>query len=530
MTDLKITVKPEKIRLVNLLEEVGKGTYKVPIFQRDFIWKKSQMIQLFDSILKGYPIGSLLFWKPEVQFQTKINIGPYEIQSAQKIQTYNYILDGSQRITTLYSVLTNPNNYNKTENKDFTIYFDLDKEEFLPLKGKGNPKYIIALYKVIDTFEFIDFLRDLEKEVKNKIQLAKYIKNAKNINKILVDYEIPYVEINGGDIKSAVDIFSRINSTGVEISKDYMLSALSYNEKTNFQLSDQITEFINKLEQFNFDSIKRDIIMDCIETSTGNIYFDVDMEDLTGIDKNLEEITKAAFVHIEKAVWFLYNHLNVIENRLLPYPSQLIFLSEFFRCNPNPDKSHLKKLERWFWFTSYSNYFTMYSLSQQRSAYFEMRSFAENQSNSDLDGIYRLPNISFSTARFPDKLNNRSVRTKTLQLFFLKNILSGNKLEKRDTIKEFFLHNKKERSPAQMILRLSSEFETKKELKELDLFLKSLAPDEMEKYFLTPEMIELYFKKRIDELLVIRDLFIKEKEKSFVESLGIAYSENDGNE
>ncbi|HZH38994.1 MAG TPA: DUF262 domain-containing protein, partial [Bacillales bacterium] len=75
----KISVKPDTIYLGELLDDIAAGKYKIPVFQRDFVWKQSQMIDLFDSILKGYPIGSLLFWKIK-GYKTKDEIGPYIIK------------------------------------------------------------------------------------------------------------------------------------------------------------------------------------------------------------------------------------------------------------------------------------------------------------------------------------------------------------------------------------------------------------------------------------------------------------------
>jgi uncharacterized protein with ParB-like and HNH nuclease domain len=119
-----ISVKPDKIRLPNLLEEIEKGEICVPIFQRDFVWKTNQMINLFDSISKGYPIGSLLFWSPEKKYRTMSTMAIYELNSATK---NIYVLDGSQRITTIFGVLSNPLKYNKSERdlKDYLLYYNL---------------------------------------------------------------------------------------------------------------------------------------------------------------------------------------------------------------------------------------------------------------------------------------------------------------------------------------------------------------------------------------------------------------------
>ncbi len=64
-----ITVRPDKSRLINILEDINKGRIKIPVFQRDYVWEEKQILELFDSMEKGYPIGSLLFWKPENEYQ-----------------------------------------------------------------------------------------------------------------------------------------------------------------------------------------------------------------------------------------------------------------------------------------------------------------------------------------------------------------------------------------------------------------------------------------------------------------------------
>ena len=58
--------------------------------------------------------------------------------------------------------------------------------------------------------------------------------------------------------------------------------------------------------------------------------------------------------------------------KFLPYGTQLIFLMEFFNHYPNPKKDQKESLEIWFWKTTYSNYFTICSLTDQRKAYEEV--------------------------------------------------------------------------------------------------------------------------------------------------------------
>ncbi|MBD1857079.1 MULTISPECIES: DUF262 domain-containing protein [Leptolyngbya] len=523
----KINVKPDTIFLEDLLSDVADGKYKIPIFQRDFVWKPSQMLELFDSILKGYPIGSLLFWKTK-GYKTKQEVGPYIIEE-DETDDVKYVLDGFQRISTLFGALTNPKDHKQHNNsnyKDFLIYFNIKENNFSLLKNTKEKSVLsIPLYEIYGNRELFNLLRELDKEEFTESEKNEYIENARNLHNILHKYKLPFVEIKGGDIKSAVEIFSRINSTGTEISEDFMLSALSYNDKTGFLLSDSITEFLNDLNTYNFEDLKRDTILNCISNSKGKIYFDVKIEELRSqnLIEDLENFAKKAYAHIRKAVAFLYKRLHVVHVRLLPYPTQLIFISEYFRLNSTPSLEQYKSLEDWFWITTYSNYFTLYSLSQQRVAYQEFCRFAEGEHP---DGVYKLNNdIRFSTAKYPDKLNFTGVRPKALQLFYLNSLLRENETQDKEGVKEFFISasSKKDRTPANIVLRLSSEFEEDKRKKSLDYFIRNSSPEVLEQHFITQEMLEMY-ENSIDEFIVKREDYLKGKEKEFVENLGIKYT------
>ncbi|MEH1935731.1 MAG: DUF262 domain-containing protein [Nostoc sp.] len=519
----KISVKPDTIYLEDLLNDIANGEYKIPAFQREFVWKSSQMLELFDSILKGYPIGSLLFWNTK-GYQAKDEIGPYTIKKQNS--DARYVLDGFQRISTLFGVLMNPKEYTVTSTidiKDFLIYFDIRDNNFSYIRNrKIKNVFSIPLYEIYDNRELFNLLRELDKEDITEIKKNEYIDNARNLHNILHKYRLPFVEIKGGDIKSAVEIFSRINSTGTEISEEFMLSALSYNEETEFLISKLITELLNSLNIYNFEDLKRDTILDCISNATGKIYFDVKMEDLVK-NPDLKSFTNNAYRHIKKAVEFLYKKIFVIDIRFLPYPTQLIFISEYFRLNIEPTSEQYKALENWFWVTTYSNYFTLYSLSQQRSAY---QVFCEFAKGEHPDGIYKVnSDIPFSTAKYPSKLNFTGVRPKALQLFYLKTIIGNSEIQDREGIKELFIFSKtkNDRPPANIILRLSSEFEEDKDKKQINNFIKTSSIEVLERHFITQEMVDLYKQDKIEEFISTREIYLKLKERDFVEKMGITY-------
>lgn len=519
----KISVKPDAIHLDDLLQDVKNGKYKLPKFQRDFVWNPAQMLELFDSILKGYPIGSLLFWQTSEEFKCKEEVGQFVVR--EKAKTYSYILDGVQRMSTLFGTLMNPKSFEgdiiEANKKDFLIYFDIKENVFIHAKSRKAKNFLVPLCEIYDNKELFNLFRRLNTENITDVEREKYFENARDLHDILHKYRLPFVEIKGGDIKSAIDIFKRINSTGQDISIDFMLSALNYNDDSGFTFSDVISDFLDKLITYGFQDLKRDTIINCIASSKGNIYFDVKIEQ--ELKEKLEERASQSFSDIEKAIKFLYKNLYILDVGLLPYPTQLNFIYEYFRVNPNPTEIELKKLEDWFWITSYSNYFTIYSLSQQRTAYDCFKNFASQKIGN---GIYMYDKIEkFSTAKFPKKIDRRSVRAKAIQLFMLKQI--GNGVEYNESIKEQFIFSLKKdrtRMPANIILRFGSEFDSDPSKKEIADFIEKSPIETLQKYFINSEIKQLYLDEKEEEFILAREKLIKEKEKEFVESLEITYT------
>lgn len=431
----KINVKPEIDRLINILDYVKKGRLVVPEFQRDYVWDKKQRIDLFDSIKRGFPIGSLLFWNPESnEYEYNNIIGPYILKNSPN--KYSYIIDGYQRITTLFSALINPEDESinlsaKNNLQDYIVYYDLENQEFSQPTNKNLEPYYIPLFMLVDTFMFLSF-SDKIKEFYNEEISSKYINRAKKLATILLDYSIAYVNINGGSIQDSVEIFSRINSKGSDMSPMWMLSALTY--KNGFKFSEEIETLRLKLANYGFEELKTEIILQCVETATGKIYFDVKTESLAKRD-DFKDLCYNTFDNIIKTVEFLYNELNVTNYKLLPYNLQLIFITEFFKNNNSPNFEQKEVLKKWFWQTSYSNYFSIYSLSKQRKAFSKFQEFSKGKLENPL---YKATNERFSVPEFPKAIYYGSVRSKTLALFMIKNVVENNLNFENREIEDFY--------------------------------------------------------------------------------------------
>jgi hypothetical protein len=515
------------------MTEIEDGKFKIPTFQRDFVWEKKDKIELFDSISKEYPIGSILLWQPNYKFENKGEIGPYEIDNSHN-NDYFYILDGFQRLSTLFGCLTNPIktklkfDQNKLK-KEFTIFYDLEDESFNMNTNKSLTN--IPVYILIDTYAFLDYLDLLRAEINDNEKSKILVDRAKKLSATLIDYQIPSIEIFGGSIKDAVDIFSRINSKGITISQDWMLSALTSSEDDNFNLGEILGLLLLDLKEYNFGDIKRDILVQCIQNSFGKVYFDQKLEDLAYRD-DFKSITYKTVESIKKAVKFLFEELGVIDRRLLPYNNQLIFISYFFNKIEEPNELQKRKLKDWFWISTYSNYFTIYSLSKIRLAFEQFKLFVKKEDENPV--FYEKTNQKFAIADLPNTVSAKSVRSTALVLFLLNYSNNFKKINHNEvnSLRISYLKrgNSSHASAVPMIeyTNLSNEklpFEFNKPKDMGYLFENKNFNEFSERYFLSKKMIELYNNNEIDEILKERMNLIIGSEKVFVEQLGISYGE-----
>lgn len=211
------------MNLDELLIGIKKKDIVLPEFQREYIWTLEQSKQLIVSLFKGYPVGAFLFWNTD---------NPPEIKNIavnkDKIGSVIVILDGQQRLTTLYLLIRNeiPPYYIKKdiEHDPRHLYFNLQSGEFLyykPKEMKNNPLWV----KVIDCFSKdsnispIAIAKELSEEDNKTIEIADTLYNnlTKLKNILKTQFPVQYIPGEAG-IDESIDIFDRVNSLGTKLS------------------------------------------------------------------------------------------------------------------------------------------------------------------------------------------------------------------------------------------------------------------------------------------------------------------------
>lgn len=543
----QIKIKADKDKISEYIINFEKGLLQVPAFQRDFVWTNDKKLDLFDSIKKGYPIGSVLLWQPLFE-----NEDFYEDFSGDKLGSYPipkrspnsfFILDGFQRLSTLIGCLLHPQKAKqkgiirdeKEWQKEFNIIYNLKEEQF-EINRNSKEFYQIPIYKLVDGKEFFQFQKNLfDDDLINSIYIERY----EEISLIFQNYELPNINVYGGSITEAIDIFQRLNSTGAPITTDWVINARAMGKDINFRLGDKIDNLLeNELTSYNFQNIKRLVILQCITNSFGGVYFD---QISKNNNKKLEilvdkpefiPVTEKTFLAIERAVKFLFEELIVLDAKYIPYNNQMIFVTDFFNKIELPTAKQIDELKKWFWITSYSNYFTIYNLSKQRIAYYKFQSFIINE---DENPIFYDSSDNFETLEFPDKIEMGSVRKKTLALFMTnysinkEEILKGKSLlvENIENVKshKLFKDYNTSENTVFVVEKYNSTDNFPKSIKDLSFMLLKENAGNFSEYFINEDMRVEYEKGNIDVILEIRKELIVTAEKAFVESLGIEYYE-----
>ena len=105
---LSLSRKPDAVAwsIEDLLEKVSEGQIRLPEFQRLFKWDSEDVLQLFDSIVRGFPIGTFLFWKgPASSTQEGRALETQPAPRVERPSELLFVLDGQQRLTSLAGVL-----------------------------------------------------------------------------------------------------------------------------------------------------------------------------------------------------------------------------------------------------------------------------------------------------------------------------------------------------------------------------------------------------------------------------------------
>ncbi|MFM9453408.1 GmrSD restriction endonuclease domain-containing protein [Streptomyces europaeiscabiei] len=214
------------VHISQVLDKVDAGDIALPEFQRGYVWTRDQVRGFFQSLYRGYPIGGFLTWSTKAEgVQTRGG-------DSGRDGTIHLLLDGQQRVTTLYGVTRGraPSFFEGNASALTGLHFNLQTEAFefyAPAKMKDNPVWVdvTALFQSGLASQLLAVTQLANGDA--DLQVA-YIERLNRITQIK-DRSVHIDEVTGEDktIDVVVEIFNRVNSGGTKLSKgDLALAAI----------------------------------------------------------------------------------------------------------------------------------------------------------------------------------------------------------------------------------------------------------------------------------------------------------------
>lgn len=330
---------PSVERLPVILEELHSGSLRIPPFQRDFEWIGEQRINLFDSILKGLPTGSLMVWRTTHLLRADQPLGPYRIEFEQNAS--QYLLDGRQRMTTLYAALApglwtrdgkevpKQDGARAPDGTPWAILYNLDAEAFAFAEleedegvGKANGP-MLPLSVILDDVAFDEW--------RAQAMLSReHVNRARNLRSAFIDYLIPVVPLATDDIGVVTMTFKRVNSGGTPMGDADMTRALAWSE--GYDLRHEIEAVRELLLPHGWGEIDDDTVLKTIAGIALPDPTSLDAEELATRINAQRQLVPLAATLLAEAIDLLGSRLGIRGVRALPNVQILLFVARAFHA------------------------------------------------------------------------------------------------------------------------------------------------------------------------------------------------------
>jgi len=369
--------EPTVDRIEELAGRILRGDILLPKFQRDFVWEKPQILDLLDSIVNNYPIGSVLLWRTHAKLRSERNIADLQIAPTQQDYPVNYLLDGQQRLSTICGALY----WNGTdENSRWNLAYDLRERKFVHLDTLDNPPlHQIRLNKLADPSIYFQHVSSLKSIGAHDFSVLEA--RAKELFDRFKDYKIATVTLHDMSIEAVAPIFERINSKGTPLTIVDLMRAATWSE--TFDLIDAIDGITSELEAKDFGGIERKAILRSISAASGGGFSEASID---GLRKHSPQELETAVLETKeayaRAVDFMSTELHIPSDAQIPYVNQVVVLSEVFRQLKHPTPAELAEIREWFWRTAVAGYFGGWNTGNMAADQLAVRRFVAAETNS----------------------------------------------------------------------------------------------------------------------------------------------------
>ena len=342
---IKLPKKPvartEKVE--DLVDMVHRGQIRVPWFQRAWRWDASDVLELFDSVYRGFPVGSLLFYRREAPAK-RLELGPLVFDASEESAAW-WVVDGQQRLTALTVCLKRqvPMPARPDKEDPFVLFFDVEERVFRPPVRTGElPTTWVPLPKLLDASELTEWAFGWEHGQDERLRRVLFDAGSR-----IREYAIPLYLIEA-ELEAAKQIFYRTNKTGKSLDWPTVHKALFADEQTS---PSTLADLGEALAGVGMGWLAEDRLLTALFGLRG-------LDPTRTLDEHyrrdpavLRDAVQEALPVLRRVLSFLRRDAEVPHLRLLPKPILLDVLTRFFALHPEPSSRTRSLLSRWFWRT-----------------------------------------------------------------------------------------------------------------------------------------------------------------------------------
>lgn len=342
------------MKINQILDKIDEYQLFVPAFQREYVWKRDDAKKLIASLIKDYPTGTMLTWETN---------NPPELKGAKKYDSkqgaVKLILDGQQRITTLYMLIRGefPPYYTPEEivNDTRNLYVQIESLELQYYKKtqmENNPVWL----KITDIFQKNCRVRDIVKAIKKVDEVGEEREDRLYDNFSLIE-RIPEREFLEqsipikANIREAIDIFYIVNASGVNLTEaELALAQISgYWPEARERFKKKLSELADTGFVFKLDFIIYVIlgVLHSVGSEMQKLHAEDNLDAIQKAWERLENYTLDYVFNLMKSQAFI-DHTKEINSVYALVP---IIVYSFRKGDVPLSQEEINKIVKWFYYS-----------------------------------------------------------------------------------------------------------------------------------------------------------------------------------
>lgn len=339
-----------QVKYSDLISDISTGQVKIPQFQRKFVWTVKASAKLLDSIMKGYPIGTFIYWRTSERLRSVRNLGNINLPEPTDGEFVNFVLDGQQRLTSLFAAMKGVEITDEAgKTSDYSLIY-------LDLNATADEEIVIT---EIDDKNLDEIIKLTDLASGDFTLLGSYPKQYHDVlskyKEVIQSYNFSVINLKNAPIDVATEVFTRLNVGGKALTLFEIMVAKTFHifpetkkeESYTFDLSEKYEELTTELASSHYDTIPSATVMQVVAIL---MVKDCTRKEILKLDKmKFIKMWDEAADCIKNTIDFFRSY-GIAVSRILPYNALIVPFSYFFhKHKQNPTGQMKKMLEDFFW-------------------------------------------------------------------------------------------------------------------------------------------------------------------------------------